>query len=127
MRLQAVRVTVSDEGASIGRHDTHQFIVINHRPVLHRTQLLPYAMKRLAGSGAKQVVDTAVKHIILAFPGRTQTARKVVQLEDLRVVTVQLGITARGQSGNAGTDDDDTLFWHGHPFWRGSKKGVCWR
>jgi hypothetical protein len=49
---------------------------------------------------------TAIEDVVLAAPGGTEPAGQIVPLKDFRPVTVGLPVTSRGETGNAGADDD---------------------
>jgi len=80
--------------------------VVDHAPVLHRSQLSVKAVKG-TGAGAHQPVDAAVKGVSLALPRCAQSTGEGVHLEYLGAVAVHLGITPGGKACQAGPNDDD--------------------
>jgi hypothetical protein len=111
--FEAVGIAVDGQRAPIRPAHLEQLVVVDHRAILHGAEFLPHAVEGLAGAGAKEVVDAAVEDVALAIPRRTQPAGEVVQLKDVALVAVHLGVTARRQSSNAGANDRDR-FRHIH-------------
>ena len=64
------------------------------------------AVEAVAGLAADQPMYTAIEDVVLAAPGGTEPAGQIVPLKDFRPVTVGLPVTSRGETGNAGADDD---------------------
>src|SRR5947209_1799796 len=64
-------------------------------------------MERLVGRRAKEIMEAAIKRVPLALPGRTQTARQIMQFKNLGAIAVHLAVATRGQTSYPCSNNDD--------------------